>query len=105
MRASAAAVVDCCGDVEVTIDGRPVNDATRYRSTTSVFSMTLPADNVAEYFGCSIGAGTYGPCISDGYMLLLTPRTPGDHLIDEKLVQHVVPGDPSQDLHFDLSST
>lgn len=102
LRSLAAGYIDSYGDIEVQIDGVPINNVQQYRSTTPVFSLTLPADNIDEFFGCSNGAGTYGPCVADGYTLLLPPPSIGEHIIDEKMVQHVVPGDPSQDLHFEF---
>jgi len=102
LRAFAKAGIDSFTDIQVQIDGVPLNDVGQYRNITPVFSITLPADNLIEYFGCGNGPGTYGPCVADGYTLLLAPPAPGEHIIDETMVQHLVPGDPSQDVHLEF---
>jgi len=82
LREQAKDIVDTLTDIEVEIDGVPVNDVTAYRSTTPVFFSTLPADNLPTYFGCTdVPAGTYGPMVADGYALLLTPLPVGEHTI------------------------
>lgn len=59
-----------------TIDGRPVNNPAAYRCESPVFTVTVPDDNL---FG--IDAGTYGPCLNNGYYLLLEPLKKGVHII------------------------
>jgi hypothetical protein len=98
LRAIAAGSIDPFGDFQVSI----VKDVQQYRTVSPPFFYTLCANNLAEYFGCSNGPGTYGPGLTDGYHLLLPPPPVGEHLIDEKMVQHVVPGDPSQDVHLEF---
>ena len=82
LREIAKNIVDTLTDIEVEIDGVPINDVAAYRSTTPVFYSTFPDDNIPKYFGCTdVPAGTYGPMVADGYALLLTPLPVGEHII------------------------
>ena len=65
--------------LEASIDGVPVQAVSSYRAASSVFSLQLAADNV---FGAP--AGTYEPAVADGYYLLVTPLTRGQHTIHFK---------------------
>ena len=102
LRALAKANADSLTDIHVDIDGAPVNDVTKYRATSPVFFSTIPDNNLFEALGCSNKAGTYGPMVADGYFLITTPFPPGEHTIHETGVVHVVPGDPTQDVHIDV---
>jgi len=61
------------------IDGQGVPNINLYRCQTppdGEYMVTLPHDNT-----WSIPAGTYGPCVDDGYFLMLSPLTAGRHTI------------------------
>lgn len=75
-RAFLAGLMDNPMTLQASIDGVPVQSLSSYRAASSVFSLTLPADNP---FGAP--AAIYEPAVADGYYLLLTPLTPGAHTI------------------------
>jgi hypothetical protein len=58
------------------IDGVPVKNLPAYVHQSPVFSVTMPADNFQ-----GVPAGSYAPCIDEGYYLLLAPLPPGQHTI------------------------
>jgi hypothetical protein len=65
-------------ELEVTVDGAPVDDPWQYRVTTPLFTFTG-----------SLGLLDYDPCItgnpqdavSDGYWIMLKPLKPGEHVL------------------------
>ena len=79
MRESVASQMNNPLLLEASIDGVPVQAVSSYRAASSVFSLQLSADNV---FGAP--AGTYEPAVADGYYLLVTPLTRGQHTIHFK---------------------
>jgi len=94
LRKGAKDIVDLLTDIEVQVDGTPVDNIGAYRSTSPEFSATLPADNLLhDTFGClDVGPGTYGPMVADGYALLLEPLSVGEHTIH---ISSVLGGNPS----------
>ncbi len=58
------------------IDGVAVQDLAAYREESVVFDVNVPADNM---FGAPEGIN--GPCVDDGYYLLLAPLSAGEHTI------------------------
>ena len=103
LRAIAKSVVDTLKDIEVAIDGVPVPNVTAYRSISPVFTLTLPAQNIVQTFGCTDALpGTYGPAIADGRALLVKPLSVGEHTIHQTAVAVVDPTDPSQDVDVDI---
>ena len=93
MAAAALGIDDIVpGSMTATIDGSAVsglaNGNSIYRAPSPWFSYTLPADNVGQFFGCVFPAGTTPPpvdghpgAIADGIYLMLTPLSPGTHVI------------------------
>lgn len=81
-RGTLAWLMDLAGDVTCEIDGRPVRNIDRYRGPSAVFD--LPADNLYGY-PTEPPPGDpneyYGPCVDDGYYLLLAPLAVGEHTI------------------------
>jgi hypothetical protein len=61
-----------------TIDGKPVQNIDMYRMQTSLFELTVPADNA---WGSWLPAGTYGPNFGDGWFAILPPMKPGKHTV------------------------
>lgn len=69
------AFVSAITDVEVTIDGHPVPEVTRFLLFSPAFTLTLPSDNL---YGAP--AGSY-PAVTGGYFLILYPLPVGEHTI------------------------
>lgn len=64
------------------IDGRVVADPARYRVQSPVFALTLPENNLYQFFGYEqVHAGTYSPAVADGVFLMLAPLPAGKHTI------------------------
>jgi hypothetical protein len=107
LRAIAKSIVDTMTDIEVTIDGVAVPDVRAYRSTSPVFALTLPDDNVVQsVFGCADAQpGTYFPVVADAYALLLKPLPIGEHTTRTTALVIVDPTDRSQDVHVDVRWT
>jgi hypothetical protein len=74
--------------LEADVDGVNIQNLQGYRagSNNPTFSITLPSDNIYNFPGCTIPAGTYDtqPSVSDGYYLMLAPLKPGTHTIHFK---------------------
>ena len=79
LQATAAANIGLPGEVlEVLIDGVAVQDVSGYRAASvEPFSITYPDNSLV-----GVAAGTYFPQVEDGYWLMLTPMTPGQHTIE-----------------------
>jgi len=77
LRAAAAAATTAATVLEVSIDGQAVSNLRDYRALSpDGFNVTLPEGNLL-----GLPAGTYGPHVADGYWLLLTPLSVGQHTI------------------------
>jgi hypothetical protein len=83
LRQRAASVIDTTTELHATLDGAPLSDDLfGFRVTSPVFSYTLPPqDNIAQKFGCDV-SGTVDPAVADGFYLMLTPLSPGQHTIN-----------------------
>jgi hypothetical protein len=104
LRAAAKSAADSFTDIEVQLDGIPIEDIAAYRSTSPVFTATLPANNILQFFGCAdVLPGTYGPLVADGYALLLVPPSVGEHTIHISGVIVVDPSDPSNNVDVDVT--
>ena len=78
-RGFIGAGIDSAQDLTCQVDGKEITDLMAYRCKTPIGGaemVTMPDGNL---FG--IAAGTYGPMVTDGYYLMLTPLTPGEHTI------------------------
>jgi hypothetical protein len=64
------------GDVFATIDGVAVKNLDRYLVQSPLFTFTLPNNNV-----WGMPAGSTGQSVSSGYYLMLSPLSPGVHVI------------------------
>lgn len=74
--------VDAAKDLSCEIDGRPVHLGPAYRILSPSFMVELPPGNISDaVFGVHLDAGEYGPCLNEGYFLLLTPLPAGKHTI------------------------
>jgi len=77
LQAAAAANTEAAEDLDVSIDGVPLQNVRQYRaSSPGPFPITYPENSL---FG--VEAGTYYPNVADGYWLMLAPLTPGTHEI------------------------
>ena len=77
LRASAAAATTSATVLEASIDGQSVSNLRDYRALSpDSFSVTLPEGNILGF-----PAGTYSPHVADGYWLMLTPLSVGQHTI------------------------
>jgi len=70
-------------NLECTIDGVPLEDLTSYRTQSPAFVMTLPDDNIFTGSCADDGppADDYFPVVSDGWWILHTPFSEGEHEI------------------------
>lgn len=73
-------------DYSAKIDGVSVGNLESYRigPNNSAFSITLPNNNLYQYFGLPVSPGTYFPAVSDGYYLFLAPMSAGRHNLEVK---------------------
>lgn len=81
-RALIAAAIDTANGLACEIDGKSVKNLMAYRCQTppgGAEMIALPEGNI---FG--IPADTYGPMVTDGYYLMVTPLTPGEHTLHFK---------------------
>jgi len=69
-------ILDFAEDLSCEIDGEPVQNIERYRVQSPVFTVDLPEGNVL-----GLDPGEYGPCVDDGYYLMLAPLCCGEHTI------------------------
>jgi hypothetical protein len=76
LRAGAAAIVDNPKTLVVSVDNAMLQALETYRVRSPIFSLTLPEGAV---FG--LPSGMSMPNVSDGYWLMLTPLSPGEHTI------------------------
>jgi hypothetical protein len=65
------------------VDGVSIDNLSHYNTGSNgpTFSVTLPDNNIYQFFGFDVPAGTYQPLISGGYYLMLAPLPPGEHTI------------------------
>jgi hypothetical protein len=83
----AVAVAPATDTLEVEIDGRPLTNLTSYRVQSPVFTAFLPDFNwydvVFGFFGIPLDftEGIYPDSVSDGYWIMLTPLSRGQHTI------------------------
>ena len=82
LRAAAAEAVDLITVTEFSIDGvaMPVGADFRVQSD-GMFSLTVPEENVFDWWGFPAPAGTYYPSVADGYYVMLAPLSRGDHTV------------------------
>ncbi len=78
-RGLLAGLMDNITSLGCQIDGYDVKDIAAYRFVTPPgkdYMLTLPENNL-----WGIPAGTYGPCVDDGYWLIVSPLKAGEHTI------------------------
>jgi hypothetical protein len=86
--------------LEADVDGRVVQNPSSYHETSPVFSVTFPNNNVFQFFGFNVPAGTYSlpdGFVDEGYYLMLAPLSAGPHTI------HFHAGVPSIGFNLDIT--
>ena len=70
-------------DIAATVDGAPIpNLKKKFREQSTVFSFTLPQDNLLNAIGEGpFDAGAYFPAVDEGFYLMLAPLPAGPHVI------------------------
>ena len=82
LRALAKANIDGATDLRAEVDGRSITNLPAYRVQSPVFSITFPNNNIFQFFGFNVPAGTYSMpdgFVDDGYYLMLSPLSAGHH--------------------------
>ena len=74
----AASFIGGVGTLNVTLDDHTLQDLTDYHVLSPDFSFTVGPDNV---FGIPCASECSGKSSGDGYYVMLTPLTPGQHTI------------------------
>jgi hypothetical protein len=74
----AEAIINLVTELEVVVDGRPLNDLFSYRATSRLFTFTADPSLVA-FDSCVTGTPQVG--VTDGYWILMNPLPPGPHTI------------------------
>lgn len=74
----AQAIIDLVTQLEVVVDGQPLNDLFSYRATSRLFTFTADPSLVA-FDSCVTGTPQVG--VTDGYWILLNPLPPGPHTV------------------------
>jgi hypothetical protein len=82
-------------DLSLTIDGTPVQNLSRFYEESSVFSVTLPNNNI---FGAPSGT-VVSPAVDAGYYVGINGLLPGKHV----LKWHGVVGGVTQDVTYNLT--
>jgi hypothetical protein len=74
-------VADTFANLGCEVDGEAVQHLEAYREQSTVFNATFPENNLVTTTEYPIPAGTYGPCMDDGFYVMLAPLRPGKHTI------------------------
>src|SRR5262249_18424534 len=84
--ATAPGFIDHVTALHASIDGFeiPTSELFGHREVAPQFSITLPANNLEQFFGyTNLGAGSVlTPAATDGYWLMITSLSPGVHVIN-----------------------
>jgi hypothetical protein len=83
LRAWAAGLIANTTEMHGALDGVALNDLFGYRALSPVFSYWLPPlpDNLIWFLFAFPAEGSVYPSVADGYYLLLTPLSPGQHTL------------------------
>jgi len=81
LRACANGHIDNTSGLTATVDGAPVVDLASYREESPFFEFTLPENNVLQFLGQDVPAGTTAQAVDAGVYLLLNPLKEGGHTI------------------------
>ncbi len=75
LRACAAAATDGVTDIQASINGEEVPDLETYRTTSPLFSLAFPEDNI---YGVPAGVAL---AVADDYSFFIAPPAPGEYEI------------------------
>ncbi len=75
LRACASAGMDEITDFQATVNGQDVTDLEAYRTTSPMFTITFPKDNIS-----GIEAGV-AQAVSEAFSLIVAPPPPGEYEI------------------------
>jgi hypothetical protein len=85
LRAGSRLYLSNVTELDASIDGVPLRNLHEYRAESPVFIITLPEGNLPSTWGLGpVLAGRYSPTLSNGYWLMLTPMSRGEHSIHFK---------------------
>jgi hypothetical protein len=92
LREEAKLAMDNPALLQLSLDGVALKDVNAYRAQSQVFSFSMPTDNAVSLILSKFGldpqpAGTFSPAVSDGYWVMFTPLSPGQHTIHFEGVQ------------------
>jgi hypothetical protein len=76
LRGCANWLIDHVTEIEMTVDGREIQDLENYRVESPLFEFTLPDNNIL-----GIQGGGSSLSVSDGYWVMLAPLSAGEHEI------------------------
>ncbi len=118
----AAGLADLCdgfmdgaADMLCEVDGVAVENIQNFRVVSPVFSIDFPDNNVFQFFGFDVPAGTYSPFVSDGVFIMLRPLLIGDHTVHFHgslpafnftldIVYHLTVTPPRRDYEYDVAA-
>jgi hypothetical protein len=82
LRACAIGLIGNEVSLAAEIDGVSIGHLEAYRTSSPLFSFgPLPDDNVLQYFGYTASAGATSLAVADGFYVMLTPLSVGQHTI------------------------
>ncbi|MDH4351283.1 MAG: hypothetical protein OEW56_09070 [Gemmatimonadota bacterium] len=82
LRAAAAMFADLLEVHSFEVDGTAMNIGAEYRTQSDdLFCLTVPDENVFDFWGFPAEAGTYCYSVADGYYVMLAPLSAGDHVL------------------------
>ena len=98
LRDLLAAIIDGAYDLNCTVDAGSLagdfSGMSIYRTFSPIFNVYMPGDSID-----GSPKGKYGPCVDDGYYIMLAPLSEGKHKIeftatlpffDDTIFQHVI---------------
>lgn len=80
LRRQASEFIDNATELEATIDGEAIQNLAAFRARSPSFTVIAPQRGLVPPGQLSVPGNT-DPIVSDGYWLLLSPLSPGDHSI------------------------
>ena len=82
LRAAVKAALDATDQLVCEVDGVPLENLTAYRfASPTLFSYTLPENNMFQLMGYDAPAGAYDGAVCEGYYVMLAPLAVGEHVI------------------------
>ena len=77
-RAAIASSIDGAIKLSATLDGQPLK---MFRDQSIVFAVSMPKNNLYEFFGIPCAQGIYSPAVADGYYVLIKKLSAGSHIL------------------------